>query len=258
MFGFLKKKRAVVQHQWMVPLENFRSDVGQFYGAIEETIHERDLPPMQIMLMDWREGGLLSSGRQYLRIMRERLVFDIGAGPFGKYWFFSCRGAVVPRWLTWMDVVFALLTCGSFYMIYQMAFGWALGLIVMGATVAAIFALMITAGRWPGLDEALIHMPVVGVIYEALFRRDTYFRQDTRLMWLNVINSIVREKVQEFARLGGVEEVHFEEVHDPAQPEGIRDLAGKLLREFAADMSTLKDAVMEPSSAPAKSSKSHH
>jgi hypothetical protein len=244
MFNFLKKRRAVVQHQWMVPLEDFQSDVSKFYDAIEETIRERRLPPMQILRIPWREGGLLSGGREYLRIMRERLAFDVGCGPFGTYWFYSCRGAVIPRWLTWMDVLIALLTLASFYSIYVMAFG-GFGIYVFTATFAAICAMMIVAGKWPGLDETLIHMPVIGVIYEALFRRETYFRQDTRLMWLATINSIVRERVQEFAKAGGAEEVHFEQVHDPMQPEGIRDLAGKLLREFAEDTKEVREAITD-------------
>lgn len=258
MFNYLKKRRAFVQHQWIVPLEDFQSDVGQFYSAIEDTIRERRLPPMNLLRIPWREGSLFSSGREYLRIMRERLVFDIGCGPFGSYWWYSCRGAIIPRWLTWGDVLIALLTMGSFFAIYLMAFGWGLAWLVFGATFAAIFALMVIAGKWPGLDETLIHMPVVGVIYEALFRRETYYRQDTRQMWLTVIQGVVREKVQEFVKASGGHEPHFEEIHDPMQPEGIRDLASKLLREFAADMTTLKGAVTESSAKPAKSSKSHH
>lgn len=245
MFNFLKKRRPIVQHQWIVPLENFESDVGGFYSAIEETIRERRLPPMQILRIPWREGGLLSRGRDYLRIMRERLVFDIGCGPFGSYWFYSCRGAVVPRRLTWFDILFALLTLGSFYAIYYLAFGPIVGQFVFIATFGFIYAVMIVAGKWPGLDETLIHMPVVGAIYEALFRRETYYRQDTRLMWLTTINSIVREKVQEFAKAGGADEVHFEQVHDPMQPEGIRDLASKLLREFAEDTKEVRKAVAD-------------
>ena len=244
MFNFLKKRRAFVQHQWMVPLENFQSDVGLFYAAIEETVRERQLPPMHLIRIPWREGGLLSSGREYLRIMRERLVFDVGCGPFGTYWFYSCRGAIIPRRLTWMDVLIALLTLGSFYAIYAMAFG-GFGLYVFAATFGAIFAMMIVAGKWPGLDETLLHMPVIGVIYEALFRRETYFRQDTRLMWLRVMNSIVREKVRESVKACGGPEPHFEEVHDPQQPEGIRDLAGKLLREFAEDTKEVRRVVAD-------------
>lgn len=62
------------------------------------------------------------------------------------------------------------------------------------------------------------------------------------------MNSIVREKVQEFVKARGGHEPHFEEVHDPQQPEGIRDLAGKLLREFAQDAKEVYQAVRdEPS-----------
>lgn len=236
MLSLLRKRRPVVQRHWFVPLPDFQSDVAEFYGAIEAAIRERKLPPMQIVRIPWREGGLLSEGREYLRVMRERLVFDIGCGPFGSYWFYSCRGAVIPRALGWSDVLVALLTLGSFFGIYWLSFGWTLGWIVLVATFAAMVAMMLVAGSWPGLDEMLIHMPVVGTIYESLFRRQTYFREDTRLMWLTTVNSIVKEKVSESAKAGGVEEVRFEEVGDPSQPLGIRDLAASLAREFVSDM----------------------
>lgn len=235
-----------MHHHWIVPLEDFQSDVGLFYEAVEDAIQDRRLPPMQILRIPWREGGMLSVGREYLRIMRERLVFDIGCGPFGSYWFYSCRGAIVPRRLGWMDVLIALLTIFSFQTIYFMALGAFLGNVVFALTCIAVVSSVVLAGKWPGLDETLIHMPVVGTIYEALFRRNTYYRQDIRQMWLTVIHRIVREKVHEFVKAGGGGEPQFIDVQDPEQPEGIRDLAGKLLREFAEDTENVRANIFDP------------
>lgn len=46
--------------------------------------------------MEFSEGGLLSVKRDYLRLMRERLVFDICAAAFGTGYFFSFRFIEFP------------------------------------------------------------------------------------------------------------------------------------------------------------------
>ena len=89
----------------------------------------------------------------------------------------------------------------------------------------AVSAFFVNAGRWQGLNDALLQLPVIGSIYEALFRRESYYRIDARLMYLDVVNQIVRTKVQEFTAAGGVPKAPFKEVSDPQQPMGFKELA---------------------------------
>jgi hypothetical protein len=44
----------------------------------------------------WKEGGLLSAKREYLRVRRKEFVFDVCAAPFGKGFFFSWWLGEIP------------------------------------------------------------------------------------------------------------------------------------------------------------------
>jgi hypothetical protein len=68
----------------------------EFYAAVERELKDREVPGLEIFYVDFAEGGLLSAKREYLRMTRERLVFDICAAPFGTAYFFSCRFAEIP------------------------------------------------------------------------------------------------------------------------------------------------------------------
>jgi len=46
------------------------------------------------------------------------------------------------------------------------------------------------------VDSALVQLPVMGAVYEAWFRRDTYFQQDTRIVFLQSVNEMVKTHVE--------------------------------------------------------------
>jgi hypothetical protein len=55
------------------------------------------------------------------------------------------------------------------------------------------------------LDALLIKTPVIGPIYMRWLRKETYYREDTRLMYIETVNSVVRQIMDEFAKRGGIE-----------------------------------------------------
>ena len=60
----------------------------------------------------------------------------------------------------------------------------------------------------------LIRSPIVGPIYLRYFRKDTYYRQDTRLLYHQIVSEIVRQKVEEVTAAKGVKLLKTYE-HDP-------------------------------------------
>src|ERR1051325_2972869 len=96
MFGFFKSKKADVLSHWYSLIPRFNASTHEFYQAIEAELKERKVPGLEISRVEFSEGGLLSDKREYLRMTRERLVFDICAAPFGTAYFFSCRFAEIP------------------------------------------------------------------------------------------------------------------------------------------------------------------
>ena len=64
------------------------------------------------------------------------------------------------------------------------------------------------------LDAFLLNAPVIGSIYERFFRKETYYRIDTRLMFLESIDAIVKMKVEEVTAKNGVKLVSIRQ-HAP-------------------------------------------
>jgi hypothetical protein len=69
-------------------LEDFSTSTEEFYSAIEEELTTRKFPELTVTREFFREGGPLSAQREYLRMRRERLIFDICAAPFGTSFIF--------------------------------------------------------------------------------------------------------------------------------------------------------------------------
>lgn len=190
MFGIWRRRKVLVQEHWYVPLLDFRISTRDFYAAVEKELQERKVPDLEVSRIVFAEGGFLSAQRQYLRLRRERLVFDICSAPFGTSWFFSLRGSVIPRRLTLWQLAVILVVINSFFQLYYYNFGFIIGTLAFIASVFAVCALLYFGNRSSGLDDAFMQLPLIGALYEAFFRRETYYREDTRLMYLDIVGRV--------------------------------------------------------------------
>ena len=66
----------VISH-WYKLFENFQASPMEFYAAVEAALQPRQIPDTSTSRVDWKEGGLLAARREYLRVSRGRLAFDI-------------------------------------------------------------------------------------------------------------------------------------------------------------------------------------
>ncbi len=234
MFGLLRRKRPIVYEQWITPLMDFASDTPKFYAAVEEELSKWEVPELVTERVQYRDGGLLSPQREYLRVRRETLVFDIGSAKFGKSWWFSSRSAVLPRSLRWWEVIVSLAVAGGLMAAYWHAFGWFAGNIALGSTLAMLLVMMVAARSWNGLDDLLLKLPVIGAFYETIFRADSYYRDDARRMYVSIVDHLVREKVKEFAAAEGFEDVHFNQVSDVRQLSSMAERVKDFVTQSAA------------------------
>jgi hypothetical protein len=85
-------------HRCLSPLGNFplvnacaglEASPKEFYSNVEAAVKECVVPGLEVSRVDWKEGGILTADREYLRVSRGRLIFDICAAPFGNGFFFS-------------------------------------------------------------------------------------------------------------------------------------------------------------------------
>jgi hypothetical protein len=84
----MAKQANVISH-WYQLIENFQASSLGFYQSIEEAVERRQVPEKHSARIEFKEGGLASSNRQYLRMHRGKHAFDICAAPFGTGFFVS-------------------------------------------------------------------------------------------------------------------------------------------------------------------------
>jgi len=220
MFGLFEKSKADVIDHWYALVPGFNSSTKEFYEAVEKELKERQVPGLEIFHVDFAEGGIISNKREYLRMTRERLVFDVCAAPFGTAYFFSCRFAEIPAVVKLWEFLLlfiglcAVAFCGL--IIFVKILG-VLGLMLfpfmlLASLVAAIYVMRnAVAMGLKDLDASLIKTPIIGPIYEAWFRKETYYRHDTRLMYYETVNAVVKAKVEETTGAKGIKLIRYME-----------------------------------------------
>jgi len=198
VFGFKNNKGKVLDYKLSHAVGlNFPPQ--EFYAKVEQELATRKFPGMEVSRVPFAEGGLLSDQRVYLRLMRERLCIDTCAAPFGNVFFFSCRTVYVPALVRLSHILAAMI----FFSVVER-----LLIIPLGATFATIaviglvFALAgvlrnASTGEFSDLDAILLKIPVVATIYEDWFRVETYYREDTRNLYLQLLPQFIQELAEE-------------------------------------------------------------
>jgi hypothetical protein len=202
-----KSKKAEVLSHWYALVPDFETSTQDFYAEVEKELESRKVPGLEISRVDFSEGGILSAKREYLRMARERLVFDICAAPFGTSYFFSLRFAELPSVVSLLQIaVFffgVLFTLFIFWKIFGVIFGTFL-LLVGFAGLIFLLRNAVAMGM-SDLDATLLKLPVVGPVYGAFFRKETYYRADTRFMYLETVDAIVKAKVEKATSAKGIQ-----------------------------------------------------
>lgn len=195
----LSSRKAAIFSHWGTLTSDCHFATNEFYSELENAIRAKQWPGVEVLRIDYSEAGLLSHKREYLRVIRQRQLFDICAAVFGKDYFFSVREAEIPAIITVravLTVLFATLFLSS---ILIQTFGFIFGSFAMMACVAfgIWFLFNILKLGLTKLDSMLLQLPSIGPIYEVLFRRDTYFQQDSRIAFLQSVTELVKKHVEE-------------------------------------------------------------
>jgi len=226
MFNFFKKKTDVLNH-WIGFVDGFQTSPGEFYTALEKELADRKVPSMEMSRIEFPEGGLLSEKRVYLRMLRERMVFDVCAAPFGSGFFFSCRTSEIPLVLQLGRLLLVFIVLIFIFWGLTKVFGFFSGILVLLMLLAlAIYAMRnAVAMGLHDLDRNLLQSPVVGNIYEVWFRKETYHRIDSRLCYLETVPSVVKKLAEDTTAAKGVKLVRQYEIapilgdfYKPARP----------------------------------------
>ena len=109
MFDLFKSKKAEVLEHWIAFAQGFQLSSSEFYDSVERELKTMEVPGLEMGRVEFAEGSILSDKRTYLRMVRERLVFDVCAAPFGKTYFFSCRFAEIPAVIHLWQLIVSLV-----------------------------------------------------------------------------------------------------------------------------------------------------
>lgn len=219
MFGIWRHRKPLVHDHQATYLENFSISPGDLYKAIESEIAEKKLPNIEVSRIFFREGGLLSANREYLRIRRERLAYLVCAAPWGTSFFFSTRFTEIPVSLRWWELIVALLCLAGAFLGYWHLLGlwWGITIFVLNLIALVTLCRQALANGWNRLDDLLLRLPVFGVIYELWLRPNTLFRDDTRDLFQNLIQAIVHRQIGSFAASSGLNLLEFKDLK-PERP----------------------------------------
>ena len=92
----LANKVVQVHGHWQHYFEDGQFSTQEVYGVIDSIIKAKEIPGLKVSAVSYSEGDILSANRQYMRISRDMIVFDICAAPFAKGFFISSWQGELP------------------------------------------------------------------------------------------------------------------------------------------------------------------
>lgn len=79
----------IIKSNWHYQFDGLQFSTQDFYSSAEISIRKRNIPEVTIKKITLSQGSLFSSKREYLRVSRKELVYDICAAPYGTGFFIS-------------------------------------------------------------------------------------------------------------------------------------------------------------------------
>jgi len=194
-----------VYSHWCHLFPNISSPPSEFYGLLEKALDERKIPKTAISRVYHNEGSLLSAKREYLRMNFDRLVFDVCGAPFGTGFFVSSWFTELPL-INPLAILLSLIGFAALFVAFIYIFGLWLGtsLLLLGLIFLCIHQRVAIGIFLADLDSSLLKLPFIGSIYRTFFRRITYYRIDTTLMYQDAVHAAVMQAVDDFTRAQGI------------------------------------------------------
>ena len=203
---FSKKPSVQVIGHWCCSIECLQASPMQFYASVEEAITSRNIPAINYHRTDWREAGVFSAYREYLRVIRERNVFDICGAPYGNgffvsWWFGEMRPSPLGPTVATAGIVY------GFYTFTTHLFGTELGFLItiIGFILSFLFIGLVMRNN-PGeyWISYMLVIPIIGFLLEHMFLPPTYYRIDSALMFQESIKKSVLEVIDGMTTAKGI------------------------------------------------------
>jgi hypothetical protein len=99
-------------------------------------------------------------------------------------------------------------------------------MIFVGNPILFIVFVWFMNNAFDGWDDFLVDLPIVGTLYQVLFRPATFYKIDTALMFQQSVHSAVMEVLDEMATAKGVRAL-TELERKPVMPQVMTARAGR-------------------------------
>lgn len=102
-----KKPTLIISH-WNAFIEGLAVSPKEFFTEVERALETKQMSGIKYSHVYWKEGGIFSAKREYLRVRRKKLAFDICGAPFGNGFFISWWLGEIPSifWRILMKIPF--------------------------------------------------------------------------------------------------------------------------------------------------------
>lgn len=205
---------TVLSH-WSTLVEGMKASPLEFYKQVEEAVKKREIPDLRLDRVTWKESGILSADREYLRVARGRYLYDICAAPFGNGFFFSSWMAEKlpsPFWAI-ISSLFLLLFVAPFSFLLFVRYAGILGILLWCCALVAglVFLVVSLSKQESAFADHVFVIPFIGPILERLCRPNTYFRIDTETMFRTTAHNAVLEAVDAATKESGIREIAGDE-----------------------------------------------
>ncbi len=200
----MAKQQTVISH-WYQLIESFQTSPLAFYQSVEAAIERREVPELSTARIEFKEGGVLTANREYLRIVRGKYSFDICGAPFGTGFFFSWWLTELPPAYGVLYLLGLLFLINILVVIFFQA-GVFIGILFTFVGIPFLLWLLGYAIRQGivDLEDIVLATPVVGWLYEKIFAPPTYYRIDTALMFQQAVHNAVLEIIDQMTAAKGV------------------------------------------------------
>ena len=213
---------AVVSN-WHTLIDDFNTSGLDFYEAVQEAVNLREVPDVTFDRVIFKEGGLASAKREYLRIERRNVAFDLGAAPYGNGFFFSWwlsrLGPAHPFLYLFGFLAAVLAVPPLLAYLFRDSFGYWLVLPTVFVVVVTGLAFLARKEVF-GPEEHILAIPVLGWIYQKVFNPNTFYSLDTALMFQESIRRAVNDVID-----GLLDEKGLRALSDEMKKPTIRDLS---------------------------------
>lgn len=203
---------TIISH-WCKLIESLQTSPLGFYTLVDQAIKRRQVPDAETRRVEYHESGLFAAKREYLRVQRKTLAYDICGAPFGTGFFVSSWfGKELPKGGV-------LLLLGIFiasfliYPLFKVIFGTLLGFIFWIAGIPCLLLLLgfMISEEIIGGEDTVLGIPVLGFLYEKIFHPFSYYKLDQIQMYQAAIHAAIMEAVDEITKANGLRALSEEE-----------------------------------------------